>query len=74
MKIKVTAFPPRNQLSMVLASVHFWDEEATLHNAARVEVFIQQSDSVAELRRQAIIGAQDFLLTCAKASREEAQD
>ncbi len=74
MKIKVTAISPRNQLNMVLASVHFWDDEATLHNAARVEVFIQQGDSLAELRRQAIIEAQNFLLTCANGSREEAQD
>lgn len=60
MTIKVLSVQPRDQMNKVLAKVSFHDPDGPPHNSAIVDVFVDYTDSYAELRRRSIMAARSF--------------
>jgi hypothetical protein len=60
MNINVSAIQPRDTLQKILARVSFHDPNGPPHNSAVVDVFIEHTDSYAEIRKRAIEAAREF--------------
>ena len=63
MQIEVHSFAPREQLQKVAVKVSFAEDKPEFRSSAIVDVFIDQTDSLAEMREKAIQTALEFLRT-----------
>ena len=61
MKITVAAVQPRDEINKVWVRVLFQSSEGPPYNNGAVEVFVEPTDSVQEIRRRAIEASRDFL-------------
>ena len=53
-KIDVHSFAPREQFGIISVKVSFSEDKPQFPTSASVEVFIDATDSLAEMRKQAI--------------------
>lgn len=61
MKIQVANIQPRDERGKILVRITFHDDEkAGTHDNALIDVFIEHTDSYAEIRRRGIEAARDF--------------
>ncbi len=47
-------------------TVSYWDENQTLHNSARIEVFVPVTDSISALKASALRECEKFLRAVSK--------
>ncbi len=61
MKIDVHSFAPREQFQKIAVQVSFAEDKPEFHSSAIVDVLIDQTDSLAVMRKTAIEAAIEFL-------------
>jgi hypothetical protein len=60
MTTKVSAISPRDKFNKIWAKVDFWQGKPEFSSSASVNVFIEHTDSYAEIRKRAIEAARDL--------------
>jgi hypothetical protein len=73
MKMCVRSIEPRDRMDKVFVRVSFWDENGPPHNSAEIEVFVDHSDSLSEIRKQAIQKAHGFFKEALKSDTVETE-
>ncbi len=67
MKVTLSHLEYQEENKRVLATVTYNEKVGEVYHSAKVTVFVEWTDSYEELKRQALLKAQDFLSQCASA-------
>jgi hypothetical protein len=60
MTVEVMQIQPRDKMNKVFARLSVHDPDGPPHNSATVDVFVEHSDSYAEIRSRAVEAARAF--------------
>jgi hypothetical protein len=74
MHIQVSTISPRDKFNKIHVRVSFWQKKPQFNNSATVEVFVDPTDSYAEIRKRAVEAAREFLTEALAAEAAESPD
>lgn len=74
MHTQVSTIQPRDKFNKVFVRVTFWQKKPQFNNSATVEVFVEHTDSYAEIRKRAIETAREFFTEALAAEAVETPD
>jgi ribosomal protein L16/L10AE len=74
MQIHVSTISPRDKYNKIHVRVTFWQKKTQFNSSATVEVFVDHTDSYAEIRKRAIEAARELFTEALATEAAETPD